>query len=61
MFAPVDIDVWGELTATATAWYRGSGYALVQLLWPDRNGFLPTEAGFDHRVRTAQPVVGEFG
>ena len=59
VFAPIDVEVWGELTATATAWYRGSGYTLVQLLWPDRNGFLPTEAGFDQRVRTAQPVVGD--
>jgi hypothetical protein len=31
---------------------------LVQLLWPDRNGFLPTESGFDRRVAPAQPVLG---
>jgi hypothetical protein len=30
---------------------------MVQLLWPDRNGFLPTEAGFDRRMVTAQPVI----
>jgi len=30
----------------------------VQLLWPDRNGFLPGEAGFDQRLRFAQPVLG---
>jgi hypothetical protein len=30
----------------------------VQLLWPDRNGFLPTEAGFDRRMVLAQPVIG---
>jgi hypothetical protein len=29
----------------------------VQLLWPDRNGFLPYEAGFDARVSYAQPVI----
>jgi hypothetical protein len=34
---------------------------MVQLLWPDRNGFLPTEAGFDQRVRGAQPVIGSLG
>ena len=61
MFAPVDADEWGELTAVATAWYRGGPYQVVQLLWPDRNGFLPTEAGFDQRVRPAQPVIGTLG
>jgi hypothetical protein len=34
---------------------------MVQLLWPDRNGFLPTEAGFDQRKVHAQPVVGSVG
>jgi len=58
VFAPIDISTWGEMTATATAWYRGVDYSMVQLLWPDRNGFLPTEAGFDQRVRGAQPVIG---
>jgi hypothetical protein len=32
---------------------------MAQLLWPDRNGFLPTEAGFDQRVRQAQPVLSQ--
>ncbi|MEX1105517.1 MAG: DUF4262 domain-containing protein [Ilumatobacteraceae bacterium] len=58
VFAPIDVDEWGALTGTATAWYRGAPYEVVQLLWPDRNGFLPTEAGFDQRVRAAQPVIG---
>ena len=31
---------------------------MVQLLYPDRNGFLPYEAGFDQRMRYAQPVIG---
>ena len=61
VFAPVDLAEWGELTTTATAWYRSTDYSVVQLLWPDRNGFLPTEAGFDQRVRHAQPVVGIVG
>ena len=58
VFARVDVGEWGALTSTATAWYRGAPYEVVQLLWPDRNGFLPTEAGFDQRVRAAQPVIG---
>lgn len=58
VFAPVDLTIWGHLTEVATSWYRGADHQLVQLLWPDRNGFLPNEAGFDQRVRAAQPVVG---
>ena len=58
MFAPVDLEVWGGLVGTAVAWYRGAPFELVQLLWPDRNGFLPSEVGFDQRVKAAQPVIG---
>lgn len=61
VFAPVDVAVWGELFEVGTAWRRGSAADLVQLLWPDRNGFLPSEAGFDRRVAPAQPVIGTVG
>ena len=47
-----------ELFATAVAWYRGASFDVVQLLWPDRNGFLPSEPGFDRRLLLAQPVIG---
>lgn len=57
VFAPVDGAVWGELFATAAAWYRGDPFDVVQLLYPDRNGFLPYETGFDQRLRFAQPVL----
>jgi hypothetical protein len=30
----------------------------VQLLWPDRNGFLPGEVGFDQRLAFTQPLLG---
>ena len=59
VFDPVDLDTWGHLFATARAWYRGRPFEMAQLLWPDRNGFLPTEAGFDQRVRQAQPVLSQ--
>lgn len=58
VFAPVDGGTWGELFDVGTAWRRGSSVEVVQLLWPDRNGFLPTEPGFDRRVAPAQPVIG---
>jgi hypothetical protein len=60
VFAPIDLGVWGGLVGIATAWYRGVEQPMVQLLWPDRNGFLPTEAGFDQRKVHAQPVIGSL-
>ncbi|MFT6289825.1 MAG: hypothetical protein ACJAR2_000410 [Ilumatobacter sp.] len=58
MFAPVDAAAHGALFATGAAWYRGEPFELVQLLYPDRSGFLPYELGFDQRLRFAQPVIG---
>jgi Domain of unknown function (DUF4262) len=57
-FAHVDMESWGELFATAEAWYRGAPFEVVQLIYPDRNGFLPYEPGYEHRMRLAQPVIG---
>ncbi|CAN5741669.1 hypothetical protein BH24ACT5_BH24ACT5_14220 [soil metagenome] len=60
-FAPVDLADWGPLFNTAAAWYRRDDFEVVQLLYPDRNGFLPYEAGFDQRMQFAQPVIGSVG
>ena len=56
-FSPIDLEAWGELFATAASWYRGEPFEMVQLLYPDRNGFLPYEAGYEQRMRYAQPVL----
>ena len=58
IFAPIEPDVWPVWFATAVAWYAGTPSGFVQLMYPDRNGFLPYEAGFDQSRRFAQPVVG---
>lgn len=58
LFAPIDLVTQPEAFAAATAWYRGEPFSMVQLLYPDRNGFMPYETGFDRRMRPAQPVVG---
>ncbi len=60
-FAPVDTGEWGALFTTATAWYRAEPFEMVQLLYPDRDGFMPFEDGYDARMRVAQPVVGSLG
>jgi hypothetical protein len=59
VFAPLGNDVVAELLGTAVAWRKGAPFNAVQLLWPDRNGFLPTEPGFDRRMSLAQPVVAD--
>ena len=61
VFAPLDDEAVHVLLGTAVAWRKGAPFAAVQLLWPDRNGFLPTEPGFDRRLVHAQPVVGRVG
>lgn len=58
LFAPVDLDRWGAYFATAFAWHRGEPFEIVQLLYPDRNGFMPYETGFEQRMTFAQPVIG---
>ncbi|MFZ8999497.1 MAG: DUF4262 domain-containing protein [Ilumatobacteraceae bacterium] len=58
-FAPVDASGSG-MFQTARSWYRGAEFPVVQLVYPDRNGFMPYESGFDRRLRFAQPMVGSF-
>ena len=58
-FAAIDLSHWLPLFATAHAWYRSDQFEVVQLVYPDRNGFLPYEAGFDQHLRFAQPVIGQ--
>jgi hypothetical protein len=60
-FASVDVDVWGGLFDTAQRWYRGAPFDVVQLVFPDRNGVLPYEPGYDERLRYAHPVIGTLG
>ncbi len=59
VFAPVDLEAWGAWFATGLSWHKG-GFDLVQLLWPDRNGFLPTEAGYAQHLRLAQPILASI-
>jgi hypothetical protein len=60
LFAPVDLSAHEARFVTATAWYRGDPYPMVQMMYPDRNGFMPYEDDFEHRLRLAQPVIGSL-
>ena len=57
-FAPIGADSAAEYLPTAVAWYRGEPFESVQLIYPDRSGFMPYETGFEQRLRLAQPIVG---
>jgi Domain of unknown function (DUF4262) len=60
VFAAIDMVEFAELFTTGAAWRRGAPFRMVQLLWPDRNGFLPTETGFDRTRVLAQPVIADL-
>lgn len=60
LFAPVDMREHGDLFDTARRWHGGAAFELVQLLWPDRSGWLPFEPGFDPSMSRAQPVIGHI-
>ena len=51
-------DAYG-LCPAADEWYGSIVFGVAQLTWPDRNGWLPWESGFEHRLVMAQPVLGD--
>lgn len=59
-FAPIDLDTHGALFATALAWNKGEPFSMVQLVYPDPNGVMPYETGFDERLRYNEPIIGSF-
>jgi hypothetical protein len=58
-FAPIAAAQIAQRCSTAVAWYQGAEVEMVQLIYPDRNGVMPYEDGFDQRLRFAQPVIGD--
>jgi hypothetical protein len=58
LFAPIDLGPWGPYFATGASWYKGQPFEMVQLMYPDRNGFMPYETGYEQRMALAQPVIG---
>ena len=57
-FMTVDVVTNVEHFATGIAWRRGRMFPCVQLVWPDRAGVLPFEAGCDPRTVSVQPLFG---
>ena len=57
---PVDVEEFVDLFGSATSWHEGTDFRMLQLAWPDRNGWLPWESGFDRKLLFAQPVLGSL-
>jgi len=55
---PMDVDEYADMFASAAHFHRDSTFRLSQFVWPDRNGLLPWNDGYDERLRLAQPVIG---
>jgi Domain of unknown function (DUF4262) len=55
---PLDANDISGIFPAADAWHGSTPYDVVQLVWPDRNGWLPWEPGFDRALTAAQPVLG---
>jgi hypothetical protein len=51
------VDNPAEVLTVAADLY-GSGVHALQLVWPDTNGCLPWDAGFDPRFTIFQPLLG---
>ncbi len=58
LFAPVELSPWGPYFRAAIDWYDEHPFEVVQMLYPDRNGFMPYETGYEQRMVLAQPVIG---
>jgi hypothetical protein len=56
---PVDVASMGGLFASAAAWYGDAPFRVVQLVWPDRTGWMPWEPGVDPETAAVQILLGD--
>ena len=56
---PVDVASTASLFGSAAAWYGPEPFRVVQLVWPDRTGWLSWEPGFDPATAAVQVLLGD--
>ena len=56
---PIDVAAMGAMFESAQAWYGDRPFRMVQLVYPDRTGWLPWEPGFDPALATVQLLLGD--
>lgn len=59
-FIPVELAFYRSYLGYAN-WYYGDlskPYPVLQMVWPDREGYFPWEAEFDTSFKQAQPLLG---
>ena len=57
MFVRVDQALYGEHFGRAIDYYGGSGFPVLQMVWPDRHNVFPWEPNCDAGIRELQPVL----
>jgi hypothetical protein len=48
-----------QMFSALHAWFETNDIDVVQLTWPDRNGWLPWESGFETRLAYTQPLFAQ--
>jgi hypothetical protein len=56
-FEPVARDHYREYLGTASWFYQGWDFPVLQCVWPDKAGVFPWETGYDVRFQRAQPML----
>ena len=60
IFLDVDSRLASAEYTTWTDWYyQRKGFPLRQLVWPDKAGVFPWQAGFPEELRRLQPILGK--
>jgi hypothetical protein len=60
-FVAVAERYYREYLGYARWFYRGSGFPVLQAVWPDKQGVFPWESGYDARFFQVQRVLGPAG
>lgn len=56
---PVRLTDHRDLFTGLSAYHGERPFRVEQFVWPDRQGRLPWDPGYEERLRLAQPVIGE--